>query len=160
MADDEDDYMQDDYVRGAIEVARDSQYGRELIGKNANDLHILVAVQNDDRPISAGLEFSNFAALRNEQDADGMTPLMYAAQELLGDIILLLAGTQTGLRNNDDKTALQLFDEARAANPAGFPDDVPAYTARVRRALGAPAGGRRKKTRARKPKRRITHRRK
>ena len=152
--------MQDDYVRGAIEVARDSQYGRELDEKNANDLHILVAVQNDDRPISAGLEFSNFAALRNEQDADGMTPLMYAAQGLKGDIILLLAGTQAGLRNNNDKTALDLFDEARAANPGRFPNDVPAYTARVRRALGAPAGGRRKKTRARKAKRRITRRRK
>ena len=151
--------MQDDYVRGAIEVARDSQYGRELDEKNANDLHILVAAQDDDRPISIGLEYSNFAALRNEQDADGMTPLMYAAQDLKGDIILLLAGTQAGLRNNNDKTALDLFDEARAANPGRFPNDVPAYTARVRRALGAPAGGR-KKTRARKPKRRVTYRRK
>jgi hypothetical protein len=159
MADDED-YTQDEYVMDMIQDARASRYGRELDGKNANDLHILVAVQNDPRPISAGLEYSNFAALRNEQDADGMTPLMYAAQDLKGDIILLLGGSQAGLRNNDDKTALQIFDEARAADPEGFPDDVPAYTARVRRALGAPAGGRRKKTRARNPKRRITRRRK
>jgi len=159
MADDED-YKDDEYVMGMIEDVRDTRYGRELDAKNANDLHILVAVQNDPRPISAGLEYSNFAALRNEQDADGMTPLMYAAQDLKGDIILLLAGSQAGLRNNDDKTALQLFEEAREADPEGFPDDVPAYTARVRRALGAPAGGRRKKTRARKTKRRLTRRRK
>lgn len=143
-----------------IQDARDTRYGRELDGKNATDLHILVAVENDPRLISAGLEYSNFAALRNEQDADGMTPLMYAAQDLKGDIILLLAGSQTGLRNNEGKTAVQLFDEAREKDPEGFPDDVPDYTARVRRALGAPAGGRRKKTRVRKTKRRLTRRRK
>ena len=157
MAD--EDYTQDEYLMDMINEARATRHGRELDAKNANDLHMLVAIHGDPRPISLGLEYSNFAVLRNEQDADGMTPLMYAAQDLKGDIILLLAGSQAGLRNNDDKTALQIFDEAREEDPEGFPDDVPAYTARVRRALGAPAGGRRKKT-ARKTKRRLTRRRK
>ena len=152
--------MQDEDLMEAINDARETRYGQQLDAKNANDLHILAAVQNDPRPISLGMEYPNFAALRNEQDADGMTPLMYAAQALSGDIILLLAGTQAGLRNNDDKTALQIFEEARAADPEGFPDDNPQYTARVRRVLGAPAGGRRTKTRVRKTKRRLTRRRK
>jgi hypothetical protein len=155
-----DNYMQDEDLMEAINDARETRYGQQLDAKNANDLHILAAVQNDPRPISLGMEYPNFAALRNEQDADGMTPLMYAAQALSGDIILLLAGTQAGLRNNDDKTALQIFEEARAADPEGFPDDNPQYTARVRRVLGAPAGGRRTKTRVRKTKRRLTRRRK
>jgi hypothetical protein len=157
MAD--EDYTQDEYLMDMIADAKATRYGRELVAKNANDLHILVAVQNDPRPIRLGLEYPNFDALLNEQDADGMTPLMYAAQALGGDIILLLARSQAGLRNNEDKTALQLFDEARREDPEGFPDDDPRYTARVRRVLGAPAGGRRTKTRARKTKRRITRRR-
>ena len=160
MADNDEDYTQDEYMMLMIADAKDTGYGRELVGKNANDLHILVAAQSDPRVLIAGREYPNFEALLNEQDADGMTPLMYAAKDLKGDMILKLVGTQTALKNKDNKTALQIFDEARRDDPEGFPDDVPAYTAQVRRTLGAPAGGRRRKTRMRKTKRRLTRRRK
>lgn len=156
-----DDYTKDEDLMREIDDAKGpaKRVIGDLANKNANDLHILVAGQADPRPISLGLEYPNFAALKNDQDGNGMTPLMYAADQLKGDIILLLAGTQTGLKNNEGHTALEIFEQARNADPEGFPDD-PDYLTRVRRALGAAEGGRRKKkTRARKTKHRQTRRR-
>jgi hypothetical protein len=161
----EESYRNDEYLVGEIEDAKNTRVGRDLAKKNANDLHILVAAQSDPRPISGGLEeFEDFRALRNEQDADGMTPIMYAARDLKGDILLSLAGSQVGLTNKDGKTALVLFNEALEKDPDAMPvAEYGAYIQSIRKALGdANAGGRRRKTRARlsrKTKRRQTRRR-
>jgi hypothetical protein len=165
----EESYREDDYLVGEIEDAKNTRVGKALVAKNANDLHILVAAQADPRPISGGLEeFEDFRALRNEQDADGMTPIMYAARDLKGDILLSLAGSQVGLKNNDGKTALALFNEALEKDPDAMPvAEYGAYIQSIRKMLGdANAGGRRRRTRARlsrlsrKTRRRQTRRRK
>lgn len=163
----EESYRNDEYLVGEIEDARNTRVGKALVAKNANDLHILVAAQSDPRPISGGLEeFEDFRALRNEQDADGMTPIMYAARDLKGDILLSLAGSQVGLKNKDGKTALVLFNEALEKDPDAMPvAEYGAYIQSIRKVLGdANAGGRRRRTRARrlsrKTRRRQTRRRK
>ncbi len=95
----------------------------------------------------------------NEQDETGMTPLMYAAQGLKGDIAKHLrdAGADPSIKTPNGETAVDIFDEAynadREAIEPNILDKVRAYFQ---------GGRRRRKTRARlsrKTKRRQTRRR-
>jgi hypothetical protein len=145
----ENDYADDEDLMVYLDDARG--LAARVVGGNATDLHILVAGQADPAPVSRALEYPAFVAMKNQQDAKGMTPLMYAADQLKLDIINRLSGTQTGLKNNEGKTALDLFDDARNADPEALEDVSPEDLAAIRRGLGAAEGGRRKKTRARQP---------
>lgn len=154
----ENDYADDEDLMVYLDDARG--LAARVVGGNATDLHILVAGQADPAPVSRALEYPAFVAMKNQQDAKGMTPLMYAATQLKLDIINRLSGTQTGLKNNEGKTALDLFDEARNADQEALEGVSPEDLAAARRVLGAAEGGRRKKkTRARKTRRRQTLRR-
>jgi hypothetical protein len=113
-------------------------------------------------------QYADFKALVNQQDADGMTPLMYAAQSLKGDMAAALraAGANPALKNNVGQTALDIFEVANVKDPNLLDEDedkdevkyeLDDETAEWFR--GHLRGGRRRKTRARKTKRRTTRRR-
>jgi hypothetical protein len=150
-------YREDAALLQEIQDARESRLGRELASKNPTDLHLLVVAGDMPSNVSVpARQYADFKALVNQQDADGMTPLMYAAQSLKGDMAdaLKAAGANPALKNKDGQTALDIFEEAYNGDPEALDGEDTANWFR-----GHLRGGRRRKTRARKTKRRTTRRR-
>jgi hypothetical protein len=150
-------YTKDAALVQEIEDLRKSPLGRDLASKNPTDLHLLVVAGDMVSNVSVpARQYADFKALVNQPDADGMTPLMYAAQSLKGDMAAALraAGANPALKNNLGQTALDIFEEAYNGDPEALDDEDTAEWFR-----GHLRGGRRRKTRARKTKRRQTRRR-
>ena len=164
-------YREDAALVQEIEDLRKSPLGRDLASKNPTDLHLLVVAGDMVSNVSVpARQYADFKALVNQPDADGMTPLMYAAQYLKGDMAAALraAGANPALKNNVGQTALDIFEVANVKDPNLLDEDedkdevkyeLDDETAEWFR--GHLRGGRRRnrKTRARKPKRRTTRRR-
>lgn len=141
-------------------------FPNQQLPEGFTDLHALVFGQSEPGLVADALTESAYKNTLNAKDGDGMTALMYAAKDLKGDIAetLVAAGASKALTNTEGKTALALFDEALAADQAIAEEngESPTVDPNVAEAIRKTfEGGRRRnrKTRARKPKRRTTRRR-
>lgn len=141
-------------------------FPNQQVPEGFTDLHALVFGQSEPGLVADALTESAYKNTLNAKDGDGMTALMYAAKDLKGDIAetLVAAGASKALTNTEGKTALALFDEAMATDQAIAEEngESPTVDPNVAEAIRKTfEGGRRRnrKTRARKPKRRTTRRR-
>lgn len=141
-------------------------FPNQQLPEGFTDLHALVFGQSEPGLVADALTESAYKNTLNAKDGDGMTALMYAAKDLKGDMAerLVAAGASKALTNTEGKTALALFDEALAADQAIAEEngESPTVDPNVAEAIRKTfEGGRRRnrKTRARKPKRRTTRRR-
>ncbi len=97
---------------------------------------------NDPRTFEEALAIPNVLSTLNQQDDDGMTALMYAAERASGDVVekLVRAGADKALKNNQGETAADIWGALSL-------DDFDGDNGVKQHFLALLHGGRRRKTR-------------
>lgn len=122
-------------------------FHRGPVPANTTPLMKVVIVKSDPREVFTVLEDPAVRGTINDQNAKGMTALMYAAESGKGDIAMELAkaGANAKLKNKDGKDAIDLLK----ALPLEQFDEDPAAAVQMRTkivdAIEGRAGGKRKR---------------